>query len=196
MKTCAVLAFALSMTGIASAQSAATRSGDGRLPVGIRFVATDAKETPGGASFTLTGGGADVAFHLLPGLSAAVDVAGTTISNVPGTAHGLSTVTLLAGPRYTVPLRRVSFSGQALFGAVHGFGSDFSDGTNQTNSATAFSYSAGGFVEIGLTHSIALRAAQVEYLQTNLPNGADNRQSGVRLGAGIVFRVRLPQSRR
>ncbi len=191
-----MLVFALFIPEIAFAQSASTRSGEGALPIGIRFVATEAKETPGGSSFLLTGGGADVAFHLLPGLSAAADVAGTTISNVPGTAHGLSTITLLAGPRYTVPLRRLSLSGQALFGAVHGFGSDFSSGARQTNTATAFAYAAGGFVEFNVTHSIALRAAQVEYLQTNLPNAADNRQSGVRLGAGVVFRVPLPQSRR
>ena len=186
----------MSVPEAASAQAMTPGGGEGALPIGIRFVATDAKETPGGSSFTLTGGGADVAFRLVPGLSAAVDVAGTTISNVPGTAHGLSTITLLAGPRYTVPLRRFSVAGQALFGAVHGFGSDFSGGANQTNTATAFSYAAGGFAEVRVTRSVSVRVAQVEYLQTNLPNGADNRQSGVRLGAGVVFRVRLPASRR
>ncbi len=167
-----------------------------RLPIGVRFVATDSRETVGGQRFFLTGGGADVAFRLLAGLSAAVDVAGTTTSNEPGTGHGLSTITLLAGPRYTVPLRRVSVAGQALFGAAHGLGSDFSNGTQQSNTATGFAFAAGALVEVRVTHSVWVRAAQVEYLQTNLPNGADNRQSGVRLGAGVVFRVRLPESRR
>lgn len=177
-------------TQSAASQSAAT------IPVGLRFVATQAHDTAGTTSFFLTGGAADAAVPILPRLSAAVEVSGTTTSRVPGTSRGLSTITLLAGPRFTQPLHHVSFSAHALFGAVRGFDADFITGARRADTSTAFAFTAGGFVDVPLTHSISLRGIQVDYLQTHLPNGADNRQGDIRLGAGVVFHVSLPGSKR
>lgn len=178
----------------ACAQNAATAS-VATIPVSLRFVTTQARETPGSSTFFLTGGAADAAVAIMPRFSAAVEVGGTTTSRVPGTSRGLSTITLLAGPRITQPARHLSFSVQALFGAVRGFDADFTSGTNRADTSTAFAFAAGGFVDVSLTRGIALRAAQVDYLQTQLPNGADNRQGDVRVSAGVVFHVRLPSTR-
>ena len=178
----------------AGAQNAATAS-VATIPVSLRFVATQARETPGSATFFLTGGAADAAVSIVPRLSAAVEVAGTTTAQVPGTSRGLSTITLLAGPRFTQPMRHVAFSAQALFGAVRGFDADFTSGMNRADTSTAFAFAAGGFVDVPLTRTVALRAVQVDYLQTRLPNGADNRQGDVRLGAGLVFKIGLPAKR-
>jgi outer membrane immunogenic protein len=163
--------------------------------VSIRFVATQAHETPGNASFFLTGGAADAAMPILPRLSAAVEVAGTTTARVPSTLRGLSTITLLAGPRFTQPMRHISLSAEALFGAVRGFDADFTNGTNHADNSTTFAFAAGGFVDVPLTHLLALRAVQIDYLQNQLPNGADNRQGDLRVGAGLVFHIALPSKR-
>ncbi len=178
----------------AQAQSAASRD-TATIPVSVRLVATQAHETPGNVSFFMTGGAADAAVFVLPRLSAAVEVAGTTAARVAGTSRGLSTITLLAGPRFTQPLRRLSLSAQALFGAVRGFDADFTTGSNHADTSTAFAFAVGGFIDVPLTRSLALRPVQIDYLQTQLPNGADNRQGDLRVSAGLVFHIGLPSKR-
>ena len=189
-----VAALLLLLPGSAEAQSAPSTPAT-TIPVAVRFVATQAHETGGGASFFLTGGAADAAVPIVSRLAAAVDVAGTTTTRVPGTTRGLSTITLLAGPRFTQPMRHISVSAQALFGAARGFDADFIVGANHADTATAFAFAVGGFVDVPLTHTLALRAVQVDYLQTQLPNGADNRQGDLRVSAGVVFHVSLPSGR-
>lgn len=175
----------------------AQSSGSSELPIGIRFAATEANAPPGTCGcFFLVGGAADAAFRVLPRVSVALEVGGNTVSHVAGTTRGLSTITLLAGPRYTLPLRRFAVSGQALFGAARGFDADFSNGTRTADTATSFGMALGGFAEFGVTRSINLRVAQIDFVQTNLPNGLDNRQRNIRVGAGITFRVPLLSNRR
>lgn len=165
------------------------------LSANVRVSEVRAQTVPGNCCFYLKGAAADVAFALPSNLSAVIDLGGGTVSQVPGTTRGLSTITLLAGPRYTVPVRRFRIAGQALFGAVRGFDADFTTGSRPGDTATAFGMALGGFAEYQLTRSITLRWAQVDYLQTNLPNGADNRQRNVRLAAGLTFAIHLPSSR-
>ena len=194
MKLLSAVCLAIVLPCAARAQSPPSRDAT-TIPVSVRFVATQAHETPGNASFFLTGGAADAAVPILPRLSVAVEVAGATIAQVPGTSRGLSTITLLAGPRFTQPMRHVSFSAQALFGVVRGFDADFTSGTHHADTSTAFAFAAGGFLNVPLTHSLALRAVQIDYLQTRLPNGADQQQGNLRLGAGVVFYITLPRNR-
>ena len=190
------LAAALLLTLSAPAARAQTR-GEHDLAVGLRYSATRAQTLSGDCCFYLQGGAADVALPVLPHASAVVEVGGGTVSRVVGTNRGLSTITLFAGPRYTQPLgSRFSFSAHALFGAARGFDADFSSAGRASDTATAFGMALGGSAAYSLSRSLSLRVAQVDYLQTNLPNGADNRQRNLRLGAGIVFIIPLPQSRR
>ena len=166
------------------------------IPVAIRFVTTEANAPPGACGcFWLRGGAADAAIPLLHRLSAEVEVAGATVDRVPASTRGLSEITLLAGPRYTVPLRHASISAHALFGAVRGFDADFVVGANRADTSTNFAMALGGALEVRLTGHLSLRAVQVDYLQTDLPNGVDNRQRNIRAGTGIVFHVSLPASR-
>lgn len=193
MKPFLTLPFALLLAAPLLGQSTSTRN----LPVNIRFAATKANAPPGSCGcFFLVGGAADAAFAVLPHISLAAEVGGNTVDRVAGTPRGLSTLTLLAGPRYTLPFRRVSVSAQALFGAARGFDADFTNGTRRADTATAFGMALGGFAEYQLSRAWSVRLAQVDYVQTNLPNGFDNRQRNIRLGAGVTFRVPLPLSRR
>lgn len=166
------------------------------IPVSLRLQATEANSPPGTCGcFWLKGGAADAALPIFYRFSAVVDFSGATVSQVPGTSKGLSILTLLAGPRYTAPLPFAELHLQALAGAVHGFDADFVTGAQRTDTATAFAYALGGALDVPLSPQIAVRAVQVEYLQTDLPNGVDNRQRNLRLEAGVVFRVHLPQPR-
>jgi len=168
------------------------------LNIGARFAATEANSPPGACGcFWLTGAAADAALPLLPRISAVVEVAGQTTAKVPGTTRGLSEITLLAGPRYTLPLRHLNLNAQALFGAARGFDSDFVlTPTSHKDTSTNFSMALGGSLDLPLTRTLTLRAAQLDYLQTNLPNGQDNRQRNLRVGAGLVFNIPLPTSRK
>lgn len=116
---------------------------------------------------------------------------------MPASTRGLSEITLLAGPRYVLPIHSWRINTQALFGAVRGFDSDFIVATNtHTDTSTNFALAIGGSVEMPLSNTILLRPIQIDYLQTNLPNGIDNRQRNIRIGAGLTFRIHLPKTRR
>ena len=196
MKTHQLATF-LALLSMLSSAAVSQAPADHPLAVGFRFSATRAQTVPGTCCFYLEGGAADAALPVLPHISAALEAAGGTTKLVPGTTRGLSVITLFAGPRYTQPLgRHLSFAGQALFGAARGFDADFSTAAGTADTDTAFGMALGGYAEYQLSRSLRLRVAQVDYVQTNLPNGADNRQRNIRLGAGITFAIPLPQSRR
>ena len=180
------------------AQAAPSHGESREVSLGLQLTATESNSPPGSCGcFWLLGGAGDAALPLWRGLSGAVEVAGNHIGLVPGTARGLSTVTLLAGPRYALPIgRREAVDVQFLAGAVRGFDAAFTRGAGSSDTATAFAFSLGGAYSLPLTRAIRLRAFQVEYVETALPNGSDNRQRDIRLGAGVVFHPSLPGSSR
>lgn len=191
MKTLVTL-FALALPTVLHAQSQ-----DNALEVGLRYSTTAANAPPGSCGcFFLQGAAIDASISVLPRLRAVVEADGSTISHVPASTRGLSEITLLAGPRYILPMHRLRLNTQALFGAVRGFDSDFIvSPSTHTDTSTNFAMAIGGSVEMPLTRTILLRPVQMDYLQTNLPNGIDNRQRNIRIGAGLTFRIHLPASR-
>lgn len=121
----------------------------------------------------------------MPRLDVSVELAGSHAAFVPDTGRGLSFITLLAGPRLYQPIsRRFQVTEHFFAGAVRGFDAKF----GSTDTATAFGFSAGAGVEYRWTQSISVRP-EADFLRLSLPNGADNRQGEMRLGAAIVFRV-------
>jgi hypothetical protein len=168
------------------------------LEVNLRYSTTAANAPPGSCGcFFLQGAAIDASVPVLTRLRAVVEIGGSTISHVPASTRGLSEITLLAGPRYSLPTHRMRLNAQALFGAVRGFDSDFIVATNtHTDTSTNFAMAIGGSVETPITQSTLLRPIQIDYLQTSLPNGIDNRQQNIRIGAGLTFRIHLPESRR
>ncbi|SDF09756.1 hypothetical protein [Terriglobus roseus] len=171
---------------------------DNSLQVGLRYSATAANAPPGSCGcFILQGGAIEASIPILPHVRAVVEAAGGTVDRVPASTRGLSEITLLAGPRYTVPIHRIRINAQALFGAVRGFDSDFIVATNtHTDTSTNLAMAIGGSIDLPLSHAVLLRPVQIDYLQTNLPNGIDDRQRNIRFGAGVVFRIHLPNNRR
>lgn len=190
--------FVVSFLAIAlSCTTAQAQMQDNSLQVGLRYSATAANAPPGSCGcFFLQGGAIEASIPVLPHLRAVVEAGGSTVARIPASTRGLSEITLLAGPRYTVPVHRIHLNAQALFGAVRGFDSDFILTTNtHTDTSTNLAVAFGGSVDLPLSHAILLRPLQVDYLQTNLPNGVDDRQRNIRFGAGIIFRIHLPSNR-
>ncbi len=186
-----LLLWILLTAGVGLAQRRGADLPGPEFPVAFRFTATEANSPPGSCGcFQLYGGAADVTLPVRSGFSAALEVAGNHVGLVPATTRGLSTITLLAGPRYTMPLPHGhQIFAQGLFGAVRGFDAQFRRGSDSIDTATAFAYALGGAYEVPVTPAFSIRAAQVEYVQTNLPNGDSNRQRNVRFGAGLVLRI-------
>ncbi len=48
---------------------------------------------------------------------------------------------------------------------------------------------AGGGIDYKVFGHVSLRPVQAEYFMTKLPDGLNNRQGNLRLGAGIVVRL-------
>ena len=48
---------------------------------------------------------------------------------------------------------------------------------------------AGGGIDFKVSRQISVRPVQAEYFMTKIPDGLNNRQNNLRLGAGVVFRL-------
>ncbi len=58
------------------------------------------------------------------------------------------------------------------------------------SSANSFAFTAGGGLDYAVSRHFAVRVVQIDYLKTYLPNNATNEQNNLRIGAGIVFRMK------
>jgi hypothetical protein len=79
---------------------------------------------------------------------------------------------------------------QGLVGGARGFGSIFPGPNGVQGSATSLAILTGGGLDVRLNSYLSLRPIEANYLRTQLPNGEANEQNQLRLGAGIVLRVR------
>jgi hypothetical protein len=52
-----------------------------------------------------------------------------------------------------------------------------------------FAMTAGGGIDFKVSTHVSLRPIQVEYLMTRLPNGLNNREDNLRIGAGIILHL-------
>jgi hypothetical protein len=189
---------------LAVAPSSRAQSGEGgRIPpieVGATYTAERSKLTDADCGcFWMQGGSAEADVYIIRGLSAAVDFTGTHAGNiVPGV--DLSQISFMGGPRYTYGLtrwtrrmmrseRRTSVFGEALFGGVHAFDSAFPSSAGTKSSANAFSMQIGGGVNVHLARNFNLRAIEVDYVRTSLPNLTTDSQHDLRLAIGVTYRL-------
>ncbi len=144
----------------------------------------------GSGGFWLQGAGADIAVPFYKGLSLAGSIGGEHASNIqPGI--GLSKIAYLVGPRYTLAdRRRVQLFGEGLFGAAHGFDSLFPSSTKVTLTANSYAMQLGGGVDIAMRGGVGLRALEVDYVRTGLPNNGDSSQNDLRLAFGLSYQFR------
>jgi hypothetical protein len=110
-------------------------------------------------------------------------------SNINSTGVGLNFVSLTAGPRYTLPvLRNMAVFGQGLFGGSMAYNGLFPNGSGGLKtSAGGLAIIAGGGMEMRLTGRVILRAIEVDRLRVHLPNGANDTQNALSVGAGVNY---------
>lgn len=139
--------------------------------------------------FWLNGASAEVAVPVYRGLSAVASFAGATASNItPGV--DLSKISYVFGPRSTYDISRYSsvhLFGEALFGGTHGFNSVFPAAGGSTPTANSFAMQLGGGVDVALSRGFGVRALQLDYIRTSLPNNASNTQNDLRIAFGVTY---------
>jgi outer membrane immunogenic protein len=198
---------ALAVASLALAPGAGAQQtggeGGGFPPIDVTatYTAEHAKISPSGdcGCFWLQGGSAEGNVFLFHGLSAVAELTGSHVGNItPGV--DVSQIAVMGGPRYTLGTsrwtdrifgsqHRTSFFGEALFGGVHAFDGVYPASTGLKTTATAFSMQVGGGFNIRLKKNLALRAFEVDYVRTSLPNGTTDSQHDLRLAAGISYQI-------
>lgn len=174
----------------ATAQSNSSSSGPGTLDLTVAYSADRTNGLPGGCGcFWMSGGKAEVNSNFRHGFSLVAELAGEHASSINSAHEGLSLVSYLFGPRYSLTNHaRLAPFAQFLAGGVHGFDALFPNPNGSTATPDAFAFAAGGGLNINVSRRFAIRAVQADYLQTQLPNDAGDRQNHLRLAAGVVFR--------
>lgn len=161
-----------------------------RFEFALGYNYIDANAPPSGcACFGMNGGFLSADYQLRNWLGVTGKFTANHASNISDLGQGLTLMTFLGGPRVSLPYRRITPYAEVLFGGAHASDSYFpSETTGSTTSATSFALSAGGGVDFHLTDLLAIRLIDAQYLRTGFPNGADDLQHHLQLGAGIVFK--------
>jgi hypothetical protein len=162
--------------------------------------------TPGNRMVGLNGGSAAIQFNLTRHIGLVGDFGGYYTNHLQLTGNGVNqprtvnasgtAFTYLFGPRYTFHnASRFSPFAQVLAGGVHASAVTV-DGCTGTICAplpvqNSLALTAGGGLDIRLTHHVSLRPVQAEYMMTrfaSVPAGSNSSQNDLRLSSGLVFR--------
>jgi outer membrane immunogenic protein len=134
------------------------------------------------ATYNAYGGGSQLEYNANHWLGAVADLAGYgAFATSDGALIG-GAFTYLFGPRVNFRHRNVAPFAQVLFGGIA-----TTDGIGVSGPQNNFAMTAGGGVDFKVSANISVRPVQLEYLMTRLPNGLNNREDNVRIGAGITL---------
>jgi opacity protein-like surface antigen len=122
----------------------------------------------------------------IPKVAPAVgDLSGFYATSAGNGAFAGAFLTYLLGPRVNFRHGKLAPFVQALFGGVRTTdGIAYSTGTENN-----FAMTAGGGIDIKVSRHILVRPIQAEYFMTKIPDGLNNRQDNLRIGAGIGLRL-------
>jgi hypothetical protein len=193
-----LIAAAWMMAGaIASAQepiktaNAGKSEGSPSIDVAVMYSALNSNAITG-QEFWMQGGEAQFHAEFWHGLGLVAAVAGAHAGPVNSANTGLDLITAGFGPRYTWPARRTRLTvyGQALVGQVNGFNSSFPGYGVAQSTASGLAVELGGGVNLNLRKHLAVRACEADWLRTDLPNSTTDVQNNLKVGAGLVLRIK------
>ena len=147
------------------------------------------------SSFTLRGGAAEAAWSITDlrkhtTLETVADFGVEHTGAVANADYGLTLTTIAFGPRLKTSVNgKTSIFAQMLYGVALGTGSQFPQSNSFTSSASSYALSLGGGAEIALNKRWSIRAAQLDYLRTGLPNISSNWQNSLRVAGGVTLRL-------
>jgi peptidoglycan-associated lipoprotein len=160
-----------------------------RFDLSLGYNNIRANAPPGGCDcFDMNGGYVSAGFHVKNWLSIAGEFTGGHANNISLLGQNLTLMTFMAGPRVAHTGHRIVPFGQVLFGGAQGSDSYFPTSTSSTSSASSWALSSGGGLDVNLTRRFAIRALEVQYLRTALPNGTNDAQNHFMIGAGLVIK--------
>jgi opacity protein-like surface antigen len=137
------------------------------------------------ATYNGTGGGGQLEYNANHWLGVVGDLGGFYATSSGNGSFAGGVFTYLLGPRVNFRRGKVTPFVQTLFGGVR-----TTDGIAQsTGTENNFAMTAGGGVDFKVSKHVSVRPIQAEYFMTKIPDGLNNRQDNLRLGAGIVFRL-------
>jgi peptidoglycan-associated lipoprotein len=161
------------------------------IALSVNYTAMVGNAPPGECGcFVLNGGSSEELFHVWKSIAAVTQVTGSRAGSVPQSQQGLSLLTYMAGPRYSLlAAHRLTIYGQFLVGGAHGFDSYFpKDDMRSSGAANSLAFAPGGGVEIGVRDWLSVRVVEAEFLATRLPNNVNQHQNNLRASSGVVFR--------
>jgi outer membrane protein OmpA-like peptidoglycan-associated protein/opacity protein-like surface antigen len=178
------------------------------LFVGYSYLRAVPTLADGNRMVWLNGGSTSIAFNFNRHLGIVGDFGGFDDSEIrlAGTGTNSSSVvdssgtayTYLFGPRLSFRNHeRITPFAQVLFGGIHASEVTLSSGCTGAGctvlpAENSFAMTAGGGFDLKVSHHLAIRIIQAEYLMTrfeNLSTGASASQNDMRLSSGIVFRL-------
>jgi peptidoglycan-associated lipoprotein len=160
-----------------------------RFDLSVGYNHVNANAPPGVSNyFGPNGGYVSGAVHVKDWLSVAGEFTGGHASSISMLGQNLTLLTFMGGPRLSFTGHRLVPFGQALFGGAHGSDSYFPTSTSSTSSASSWAFSTGGGLDVNLTRRFAIRAVEAQFMRTAFPNGANNAQNNLMIGAGIVIK--------
>jgi hypothetical protein len=165
------------------------------VDLAINYEAARAAIVPGTA-FWLHGGDAQVGITRWGGLGLAADFGGGHNAKISSSGVALDLVTITGGPQYRKTVEsgadyyNVTIFGHFLAGEAHASNGVFAGSTAASTSATSFALKAGGGIDLDISPRLSLRIVQADWLRTQFPNGANDVQNHIQLGAGVVIHLR------
>jgi outer membrane protein OmpA-like peptidoglycan-associated protein len=157
------------------------------LSVGYNNIRANAP--PGGCDcFDMNGGFVMGTVHLTDWFGIAGEFTGGHSSNISALGQGLTLTTFTAGPRVSHRFGRFTPTGGVLVGGAHGSDSYFPSRTSSSASSSSFAVSIGGALDVRLSPRISIRTLDLQYLRTSFPNGVNNEQNQLMIGAGVILK--------
>lgn len=147
----------------------------------------DNPATPGVNSFNLNGGSANVSYNATHWLSGVADFGGYHAGNILNSGVDGTLSTYLFGPRVNFRnATRFTPYAQALFGVARANAGI----AGATGTANAFGSAFGGGLDVSVSHHLAIRPFQVDYLLTRFKEATAiaRTQNNLRVSTGVVFR--------
>jgi opacity protein-like surface antigen len=137
------------------------------------------------ATYIGKGGGGQLEYNVNNWLGVVGDLAGFYATSSGNGSFAGGVFTYLLGPRVNFRHGKLTPLVQTLFGGVH-----TTDGIAQSaGGEDNFAMTAGGGIDFKVSRHVSVRPIQAEYFMTKIPDGLNNRQDNLRLGAGVVVRL-------
>jgi len=178
---------AVSQTG--SNKPAAKSAPENRLDTAITYNPMAAGLISGN-NFWMEGVSGQLNGRLWRRLSLTADIGDQHNGNMRSSGVGLDMVTTTFGPRYSWQRNKYTFYGQMLAGEAFGRNSIFPGVGGPTSTANSLALLGGGGINRQLNKRFTVRLFEADWMHTQLPNSTTNAQNNLRLGVGIVVRIK------